>query len=74
MEQEHRASQRSSKDFGGGINTMKQINCNHYIKASKKTSVYTYKIVDAELNLCKACEKKLRKEVLEQIDAEDYLA
>lgn len=44
----------------------KQINCLHYLKASKKTSVYTYNIVGAEINLCNACEKKLRKGILEQ--------
>jgi hypothetical protein len=51
----------------------RQINCKHYLNESMKTSVYTYKIIDAELNLCKACEKKLRHEVLEQIEAEKPL-
>lgn len=44
----------------------RQINCKHYLKEAKKTSVYTYKLINAELNLCVACEKKLRKEILEQ--------
>ncbi|CAK0756793.1 conserved hypothetical protein [Azospirillaceae bacterium] len=44
----------------------KQINCKHYLEESKKTSVYSYDLIGAELNLCKACEKKLRKEILEQ--------
>lgn len=44
----------------------KQINCNHFIKESKKTSVYSYKLIGAELNLCKSCEKKLRKEIIQQ--------
>lgn len=51
----------------------KQINCNHYIKESKKTSVYSYDLVNAELNLCKNCEKKLRKEILEQDKCEKEL-
>jgi len=44
----------------------RQINCNHFIKESKKTSVYSYDLIGAELNLCKKCEKKLRKEIIEQ--------
>ena len=44
----------------------KQINCNHYKKESKKTGVYTYNLIGAELNLCVACEKKLRKAIFEQ--------
>ena len=44
----------------------KQINCKHYIKEAKKTSVYSYNLVGAELNLCVACEKKLRKGILKQ--------
>ena len=44
----------------------KQINCKHYIKESKKTSVYSYALVGADLNLCVVCEKKLRRGILEQ--------
>jgi len=44
----------------------KQINCNHYLKEAKKTSVYSYDLIGAELNLCNVCEKKLRKEIMEQ--------
>lgn len=44
----------------------RQIYCKHYLEESKKTSVYTYSIVGAEINLCKNCEKKLRKEIMEQ--------
>jgi len=28
--------------------------------------VYDYKLIGSELNLCKECEKKLRKQILEQ--------
>jgi hypothetical protein len=45
---------------------IRQINCKHYLKESKKTSVYTYKLINAELNICKNCERKLRKQILEQ--------
>jgi hypothetical protein len=45
---------------------IKQINCPHYIKESKKTSVYTYKLIGAEINLCNSCERKLRAEIIEQ--------
>ena len=34
------------------------------LEESKKTSVYSYKLIDAELNLWKACEKKIRKGLL----------
>lgn len=44
----------------------RQINCKHYLKESKETSVCTYKLIGAELNLCKGCEKKLRRQILEQ--------
>ncbi len=44
----------------------RQINCNHFIKESKKTSVYSYSLIGSELNLCKKCEKKLRKEIIQQ--------
>jgi len=52
----------------------KQINCNHFIKESKKTSVYSYNLIGVELNLCVACEKKLRKAIFEQdaIEKETY--
>ena len=43
-----------------------QINCKHYIKEAKKTSVYSYDLIGAELNLCVGCEKKLRKGILKQ--------
>lgn len=45
---------------------VKQINCPHYLEEAKKTSVYSYKLINRELNLCKKCEKKLRKQILEQ--------
>jgi hypothetical protein len=57
----------------GTKDKIRQINCLHYLKASRKAGGYTYKLNGAELNLCRACEKKLRKGILEQIDAEDYL-
>ena len=48
----------------------RQINCIHYLKAVKNTSVYSYDLIGAELNLCKPCNSKLRKEILEQIKLE----
>jgi hypothetical protein len=51
----------------------RQINCKHFLEESKKTSVYSYKLINAELNLCKSCEKKLRKEILEQMSFEEQL-
>ena len=51
---------KNSKSF------MRQINCKHYVKECLKTSVYSYDLVAAELNLCKACEKKLRTQMIEQ--------
>jgi len=50
-----------------------QVDCPHYLKAVKKDGGYSYNLVGAELNLCRACERKLRKEIQKQIDAEDYL-
>ena len=44
----------------------KQLYCNHWKKDAKKTSVYGYKLIVSELNICKNCEKKLRKQILEQ--------
>lgn len=44
----------------------RQISCNHFKEEVKKTSVYEYKLIGSELNLCNKCEKKLRKQVLEQ--------
>jgi len=52
----------------------RQINCKHYEKEAKKTSVYTYSLIGADLNLCKACEKKLRIKVLEQDEIEWEMA
>lgn len=51
----------------------KQLYCIHFVKESKKTSVYTYNLINAELNLCNACERKLRKEISEQIKCEDEI-
>ncbi len=51
----------------------RQINCKHYLKERMKTSVYSYDLIGAELNLCMACEKKLRKEILEQNKFENDL-
>ena len=50
----------------------RQINCKHYLEEAKKTSVYTYQLVDKLLNLCNKCEKKLRKQVLKQKEIEDW--
>lgn len=44
----------------------KQLSCKHFKKESKKTSFYIYSLIGAELNLCNACEKKLRKQILDQ--------
>lgn len=52
---------------------MKQITCPHYIEQSKKTSVYTYNLINAELNLCKACESKLRKAIFKQDKIENEM-
>jgi len=49
---------------------MRQINCEHYLKECNKTDVYTYHLDMADLNLCKRCERLLRKQVKEQILAE----
>jgi len=44
----------------------RQINCKHYKTEAIKTGVYTYSIIKADINLCNACEKKLRKQIFEQ--------
>ena len=44
----------------------KQINCKHYVKEARKTGVYSYDLINSELNLCRACERLLRKEIKEQ--------
>ena len=44
----------------------RQIYCGHWRKKVKKTSAYSYKLINSEINLCKGCEKKLRKQILEQ--------
>ena len=49
----------------------RQINCIHYLKSSLKNSVYTYKLINAELNLCIKCERKLREEILKQKKIEE---
>ena len=51
----------------------RQINCKHYLELVRKTSVYTYNLTDFELNLCNRCERKLRKQILEQIELEKSL-
>lgn len=51
---------------------MKQLNCKHYIKERMKTGVYTYKLINAEINLCKSCEMKLRKQIIEQDKVEKW--
>ena len=50
----------------------RQINCKHYLRESKKTAVYTYRIVGADINLCKMCERKLRKQIIDQKAIEDW--
>jgi len=50
----------------------RQIYCKHYEKEARRTGVYTYKIICAEINLCQACEKKLRKKILEQNKIEKF--
>jgi hypothetical protein len=52
---------------------MKQLYCKHYIKEAKKTSGYTYPLINAELNLCKNCEKKLFKKMKAQHDIEEMM-
>jgi hypothetical protein len=47
----------------------KQINCIH----DGKTHCYSYDLINAELNLCNKCEKKLRKEIIEQDKIENEL-
>jgi hypothetical protein len=51
----------------------KQLYCKHWMKESKKTSTYIYKLIGAELNLCDACEAKLRKQIKEQDKIEEEL-
>ncbi len=48
----------------------RQVNCKHYETEARKTSVYTYSLIGLDINCCKACERKLRKQILEQIEAE----
>lgn len=51
-----------------------QITCIHYedmIAAAK--GGYSYKLVNAELNLCFKCEKKLREQIIKQKEIEDSL-
>ena len=50
----------------------KQIYCNHYVK-DKKNSVYSYDLIGSEINLCGRCEKKLRKQILEQNEIENEI-
>ena len=51
----------------------RQVYCSHYEKQAKKTGVYTYKLLDFELNLCNRCEKKLRKTIFGQAELEKDL-
>lgn len=44
----------------------KQLDCKHFFKEAKKTSFYSYDLINADLNLCIACERKLRKQILNQ--------
>jgi len=50
--------------------TMKNIYCNHWRKENEKTYTYIYELIGCDLNLCKKCEKKLRKQIIEQIEVE----
>jgi len=49
---------------------LKQLSCPHWEKESLKRSVYTYKLIDSELNLCLKCERKLYKDILNQKEVE----
>lgn len=51
----------------------KQLYCPHWMQAARKTSVYCYKIFGADINLCKKCEAKLRKEIKIQSELEKEL-
>lgn len=51
----------------------KELFCNHYSTEAGKNAVYTYKLIDSEINLCDRCEKKLRKQILQQIHFEDKI-
>jgi len=51
---------------------MKQLYCKH-IKEYKRVGGYTYKLINAELNLCDKCEEKLRKKIFEQDKIEKEL-
>ncbi len=45
----------------------KQINCEHYDRIMKKMQdAFSYSLIGAELNLCKKCESKLIKQMLEK--------
>jgi len=48
----------------------KNIYCKHYLKEARITETYTYKMISGEINLCRKCEAKLRKQILEQIELE----
>lgn len=44
----------------------RQVNCKHYEEEARRTGVYTYQLIGMDINLCNACEKKLRKQIFEQ--------
>jgi len=44
----------------------RQIYCKHYETESRKTSVYTYSLIGLDINCCNKCEKKLRKQIIDQ--------
>ena len=50
-------------------NNTKNICCNHY-----KGEGYSYDLIRLELYLCKNCEKKLRKQITDQIKLENNLS
>jgi hypothetical protein len=51
----------------------KQISCPHFEKKSLSNSVYNFKLIDSELNLCIPCYKKLIKQIKKQDTFEQQL-
>ena len=47
----------------------RNVYCKHITKKIEK-SIYIYKLIDFDLNICDKCEKKLRKLILAQIKIE----
>ena len=64
-------SEEIDKLIEKAIENSEECQCKHYSKEARKTGVYTYQLIGKELNLCKACERKLRNQIIEQKKIED---